>query len=68
MNSKRIMLVGDDNCSEVRWETYENGGEHTWGNRLLRLAINNTMIQWVTENTQYREDKTSRLYIHTYKL
>ena len=35
-------------------------GENTWGNRLLRLTMNNTMIQWVTENTRFRgEDKPS---------
>ena len=32
-----------------------------WGNRLLRLTMNNKIIQWVTENTRFREDKLSRL-------
>ena len=60
-SSQRVRLVGDFNCSEVNWEAFENGGENTWGNRLLRLTMNNTMIQWVTENTRFRgEDKPSR--------
>ena len=53
--------MADFNCNEVNWEIFENGGENTWGNRLLRLTMNNTMIQWVTENTRFREDKLSRL-------
>ena len=53
--------MGDFNCSEVNWETFESGGENTWGNSLLRLTMNNTLIQWVTENTKFRcEDKPSR--------
>ena len=30
-------------------------------NKLLRLTVSNTRIQWVTENTRYREDKPSKL-------
>ena len=61
-NRQRVTLVGDFNCSEVNWETFEVGGENTWGNRLLRLTMNNTMTQWITENTTFRgEDKPSRL-------
>ena len=63
-SSQRVTLVADFNCNEVNWEIFENGGENTWGNRLLRLTMNNTMIQWVTENTRFRgEDKPSRLDI-----
>ena len=53
-SSQRVTLVGQFNCSEVNWEMFESGGENTWGNRLLRLTMNNTMIQWVTENTRFR--------------
>ena len=54
--------MADFNCSEVNWETFESRGENTWGNRLLRLTMNNTIIQWVTEKTRFRgEDKPSRL-------
>ena len=66
-SSQRVKLVGDFNCSKVNWETFESGGENTWRNRLLRLKINNTMIQWVTENTRFRgEDKPSRLDFYIY--
>ena len=52
----------DFDCREVNWETFESGGENAWGNRLLRLTMNNTMVQWITENTRFRgEDKPSRL-------
>ena len=40
------MLLGDSNCSEVGWETYESRSENTWGSELLKLTMNNTMIQW----------------------
>ena len=61
-SSQSVTLVGDFNCSEVKWETFESGGENMWGKTLLRLTMNNIMIQWVTENTRYRgEDKPSRL-------
>ena len=44
---------------------HERESENTWGNRLLRLTMNSTMIQWLTENTRYREDKSSRLDLFT---
>ena len=54
----------DYNCSEVRWEIFESGGENTWGSKLLKLTMNNTMIQWVTDNKRYREkDKPSTLVL-----
>ena len=58
-----MTLVGDFKCSEVKWELFEGeGGDHTWGNRLLNLTMNNMMMQWVTEKTRYRgEDEPSRL-------
>ena len=36
-------------------EMFEGIGENTWGNKLLRLTMNNTMIQWVTDHTRFRE-------------
>ena len=61
-SSQRVTLVADFNCSEVNCETFESGDKNTWGNRLLRLTMNITMIQRVTENTRFRsEDKPSRL-------
>ena len=32
-SSQRVTLVGDFNCSELNWETFEIGGENTWGSR-----------------------------------
>ena len=29
-SSKKIILVGNFNFSEVRWETYESRGENIW--------------------------------------
>ena len=29
-NSQRVTLVGDFNCSEVTWKTFQSGGENTW--------------------------------------
>ena len=49
--------MGDINCSEVKWENYECSGEdNSWGNRLLKLTMENAMKQWVTENTRYRDE------------
>ena len=55
--------MGDFNCSEVKWENYECSGEsNSWGNRLLKLTMENAMKQWVTENTRYRgENEPTRL-------
>ena len=54
--------MGDFNCSEVNWETFEGGGENIWGNKLLRLTMNNTIIQWVTDYTKYKgKEKPSTL-------
>ncbi|XP_050725009.1 uncharacterized protein LOC127002828 [Eriocheir sinensis] len=55
--NKRVLLVGDFKCKEVNWETFESGGNETaWGERFLRLTMENLMMQWVTENTRYRND------------
>ena len=50
--------MADFNCGEVRQKTLNSRGENTGESRLLRLTMNNTMIQWVIYNTRYRgEDK-----------
>ena len=61
--TKRVIMVGDFNCSNVKWEIFEGDeDENSWGNRLLKLSMENMMIQRVTENTRFRgEDKPSRL-------
>ena len=54
--------MDDFNCNEVKWKMFESRAENTWGNILLRLTMNNIMIQWATETTKYRKN-TSRLDI-----
>ena len=49
--TKSVTLMVDFNCSEVNWKTNESGYENRWGNRLLILKMNNTMIQWITNKT-----------------
>ena len=44
-SSQRVTLVEDFNFSEDKWKTFESGGDNTLENRLLRLTMNNTMIQ-----------------------
>ena len=63
--------MGDFNCSEVKWENYECSGEdNSWGNRLLKLTMENVMKQWVTENTRYRgeNEPTRQVLIELFKL
>ena len=54
--------MGDFNWGEIKWETFENGGENTWGNKLLRLTMNNTIILCVIDYTRYRGDDKSMIY------
>ena len=62
-NNKKVIITGDFNCKEVDWENFETeGGEDSWGNRLLRLATNKLLTQWVREDTRIRgNDEPSRL-------
>ena len=62
-NNKKVILVGDFNCGNIDWENLEaQGNENSWGNRLLQLAMNNLLKQWVSENTRYRgDDEPTRL-------
>ena len=62
-NNKKVILVGDFNCGNIDWENLEApGNENSWGNRLLQLAMNNLLKQWVSENTRYRgDDEPTRL-------
>uniref|UniRef100_A0A0P4VVH6 Uncharacterized protein n=1 Tax=Scylla olivacea TaxID=85551 RepID=A0A0P4VVH6_SCYOL len=55
--NKRLLLVGDFSCKEINWETFKAGGNETaWGERFLKLTTENTMMQWMTENTRYVGD------------
>ena len=61
--SKIVLLVGDFNCKEINWESFEAGGNQSeWGERFLNLTMENMMTQWVTESTRYRgDDEPTRL-------
>ncbi len=63
IKSRKVLLVGDFNCKEVNWETYEGeGGKDAWGDRFLKMTTENLLMLWVTENTRYRrDDKPARL-------
>ena len=44
--SNNVILEGDFNCKEVHWEDWSAvGGEGTWGNKLLGIAMDNGMTQ-----------------------
>ena len=62
-SSENLVLMGDFNCKEVCWEEwYTDGGEETWGARLLNLVMENAMTQWVKEKTRYQcNEEPSRL-------
>ena len=56
-------MMGHFNCKEVCWEEwYTNQSESSWGNRLLKLAMDNALTQWISEDTRFsNEGETSRL-------
>ena len=50
-----ILLCGDINYKDVKWEEYEAGSEEgSWGNNLLDLMVDNTLHQYVKETTRER--------------
>ena len=59
----KLVMMGDFNSKEVKWEEWTvNGSEDSWSGELLRMAMENSMTQWVKEKTRYRgEDEPSRL-------
>ncbi len=61
--NNKIVIMGDFNCKEINWEEWNTrGGEDSWGDKVLKLAMNNIMTQWVEENTRYRGgEEPSRL-------
>lgn len=50
------------NCKEACWEEWcTEGGEYSWGGRILHLPMN-IKTQWNKENTRYRgKEEPSRL-------
>ncbi len=64
--NNKIVIMGDFNCKEINWEEWNTRrGEDSWGDKVLKLAMNNIMTQWVEENIRYRggEDSSRRLNI-----
>lgn len=61
--NNKIVIMGDFNCKEINWEEWNTrGGEDSWEDKVLKLAMNNIMTQWVEENTRYRGgEEPSRL-------
>ena len=52
---ERIILTGDFTCREINSEDFETeGGEDTWEIKLLKLATNNLMAQWVKGKSRVR--------------
>lgn len=49
--------MGDFNCKEVRWREWTAGDEESWGNVLMKLKMENLMIQWVEEAMRFRKDE-----------
>ncbi len=58
-----MLIMGDFNCKEVTWETWTTEGSNdSWGSRLLDWAMENTLTQWVENNTRFMgEDEPFRL-------
>ncbi|MPC98051.1 hypothetical protein E2C01_093401 [Portunus trituberculatus] len=55
--------MGDFNCKEVHWDDMTTeGNDDSWGYTLLELTKENTMTQWIQENTRFRNsEEPSRL-------
>ena len=54
--SKSVILVGDFKCKEIHWEDWSAEGEEMRGNKLLGIAMDCRMTQWVQEETRYKGD------------
>ena len=63
IKSDNITVMGDFNCKEVSWENWStDGSDMSWGNKLLQMAMDNILTQWVTESTRFQgRGKTRRL-------
>lgn len=54
-NSDKVVLMGDSYCKEVEWENWTTmGGDTSWGNALLELAVKKLLTHWVREETRFR--------------
>ena len=55
---KKVLIVGDFNCKSSNWAEMEvTGNEGLWSERLLQMAMVNTLDQWVEECTRYRGEE-----------
>ena len=63
LKGNKVVMMGDFNCKEVCWEEwYTSGSESSWENKLLNLAMDNALTQWISEDTRFNnEGETSRL-------
>ena len=52
--SENLILMGDFNCKEVNWEDWNTDeGESSLGSKLLNLVMENTMTQWIQDETRF---------------
>ena len=59
---KHVILTGDFNCKNVKWESFEADGDDTVGAKVLKLTTDNLMTQWVKQETRCRgEEEPARL-------
>ncbi|XP_050695649.1 uncharacterized protein LOC126985138 [Eriocheir sinensis] len=60
---ERIIIMGAFNCKEVKWEDWQTQGrEESWGGRLLQLAMEHVLTQWIKEHTRFgKEGEASRI-------
>ena len=60
--SRKVLLVGDFNCKDINWEEMEvKGNANPWSDKLIQLALVNTMDQWVDEITRCRGEEEPSL-------
>ena len=60
--SKKVLLVGDFNCKDINWKEMDvRGSVNPWSDKLMQLAMVNTMDQWVNEVTRCRGEEEPSL-------
>lgn len=45
------------NCGKFNFEDWEAGGGNTWGSKLMELMLENTVTQWIQEETTVRRGR-----------
>lgn len=52
-----IILAGDFNCKNIKWEEFEvEVEENTWGVKVSKLATENFMIKWIKKGTRFKDE------------